>query len=260
MSGGSAVNRQFRIYTTKDYAELTPDQQNATSPRAICNDSLYARIKASQVLSGADQIILVQNGICKVPVFMTKTKDDRVSDESHETATYTINSTEYYKSTAWYYAFVGTFFKSFMPQYSYYLGWNGKAAQFFYKTSAKENVMTWINETGVIVPTAGAAFSKEITPAKGQVPAQWEITGSNDYFTINNGDGSKQQAKGYGMLLDADNVTIVTGVETPEVAVPEVIADGNGAVYNISGQKVDASRNALPKGIYIQNGKKYVVK
>ena len=267
MSGSSAVNRQFRIYTTEDYGKLTPEQKNATSPKAICNDSLYARIQASQRLSGADQIDLVEDGICKVPVFMTTTKDDRVSDESHvegspNDPTYTINSTEYYKSTAWYYAFVGTFFKSFMPQYSYYLGWNntlGKA-QFFYKTSAKENVMTWINETGVIVPTAGAAFSKEITPAKGQVPAQWEITGSNDYFTINNGDGSKQQAKGYGMLLDADNVTIVTGVETPEVAVPEVIADGNGAVYNISGQKVDASRNALPKGIYIQNGKKYVVK
>ena len=267
MSGGSAVNRQFRIYTTADYAKLTTEQKNATSPRAICNDALYERIRASQVLSGAAQISLVENGICKVPVFMTTTKDDRVSEESHETGSpddpiYKIGSTDYYKSTAWYYAFVGTFYKSFMPQYSYYLGWNStlSRAQFFYKKSAKENVMTWINETGVIVPTAGAAFSTHVKPASGQVPAQWDITGSNDYFTINNGDGSTQQAKGYGMLLDADNVTIVTGVETPEVAVPEVIADGNGAVYNISGQKVDASRNALPKGIYIQNGKKYVVK
>ena len=254
-------NRQFRIYTSEDYDKLSEAQKNATTPKAIKSDKLYARIQASESLSGAKQIELVESGICKVPVFVTKTKDSRVGDENNDGETYTINSKEYAKSTAFHYSFVGTFYKSFMPQYSYYLGWNStlKKAQFFFKTSPKENIMTWINETGVIVPTT-SEFSTEVQPAAGKEPAQWVITGANDAFTINN---QATGAKAYNMVFDAPEVFAangeVTGIDNIN-ANENVIKDGSTNVYTVSGQKVGTSLEGLPKGIYIVNGKKFIVK
>lgn len=51
-----------------------------------------------------------------------------------------------------------------------------------------------------------------------------------------------------------------TAVETIETAEPAVAADKLGKVYTISGQYVGNDLNNLPKGIYILNGKKYMVR
>lgn len=264
-----SYNRQFQVYNSTDYENLSTAQKNAVSPRAINNTDLYNRIKASKELTGEQQMALIHGGVCKVPVFMPAGRDTRVSEEAG-TGEYTIGSgkEKYQKSTKWFYAFVGSFYKSFMPQYAYYLGWNstlGKA-QFFYKTSAKENVMTWTNETGVIIPTKDSEFSATVTPASGFNPAQWlffdnsnATTLANDAFTIDNGSGATQQSKNYDMLLDAENVNVITAVDMPEVTTEDMLFNGNNALYNINGQKVNSS-GRLPKGIYIQNGKKHVVK
>jgi len=52
------------------------------------------------------------------------------------------------------------------------------------------------------------------------------------------------------------NATVQTGINT--VSVDE--DDANAPIYSIDGRKMNANRQSLGKGIYIQNGKKFIVK
>jgi hypothetical protein len=83
------------------------------------------------------------------------------------------------------------------------------------------------------------------------VPTHYEITCSDDVFT--SGNGAK-----IGIVVDGDDApTAINGVNIDNAA----ITNGNSKVYTITGQQVNAngSLNNLSRGIYIVNGKKYVV-
>jgi uncharacterized protein YlzI (FlbEa/FlbD family) len=49
-----------------------------------------------------------------------------------------------------------------------------------------------------------------------------------------------------------------TGIDTP--AVVEKVVSGNKAIYTIAGVRVQGDGKNLSRGLYIINGKKYVVK
>lgn len=69
---------------------------------------------------------------------------------------------------------------------------------------------------------------------------------------------STNAAKVTGLSFDDDNST-VTAIE--DVTTDETVNNGN--IYNLSGQLVKTGAtnlDGLDKGIYILNGKKYVVK
>jgi len=55
-------------------------------------------------------------------------------------------------------------------------------------------------------------------------------------------------------------VEYYTPLKESAAIIPTMYAQANNAVYNLQGIKVGNSLNGLPKGIYIQDGKKYVVK
>lgn len=74
------------------------------------------------------------------------------------------------------------------------------------------------------------------------------IYGMRAYFVVPEGSSAKVQ------IADSDAET--TGIS--ELGAEKATA--NGAVYSVSGQLVGSKRGSLPKGIYIQNGKKFVVK
>lgn len=63
-------------------------------------------------------------------------------------------------------------------------------------------------------------------------------------------------------LLEAmDDMTVITGIEAVKAAKAELVeAAAARGVYSLSGVKVANNLNALQKGLYIINGKKYVVK
>ena len=50
------------------------------------------------------------------------------------------------------------------------------------------------------------------------------------------------------------------GISKIHMADGEVMTSVNGKVYNINGQQMGADASSLPKGIYIVNGKKFIVK
>ena len=73
------------------------------------------------------------------------------------------------------------------------------------------------------------------------------------YFTVpvSGGSGAQtQNAKDYTFAVDSFVPTSIANIQ--------IEGDGDGAIYNIGGQRVEGK--SLPKGIYIREGKKFVVK
>ena len=66
------------------------------------------------------------------------------------------------------------------------------------------------------------------------------------YFTV----GASNGAKKYTFAVDSFVPTSIANIQ--------IEGDGDGAIYNIGGQRVEGK--SLPKGIYIREGKKFVVK
>lgn len=83
----------------------------------------------------------------------------------------------------------------------------------------------------------------------------WNIWATYAYLTLPKGTGS---AKDYYFSVDVDGVE-ETGLLTEiENIFSESVREEDSKVYNISGQRLGG--NSLQKGIYIKNGKKFIVK
>ena len=83
---------------------------------------------------------------------------------------------------------------------------------------------------------------------------------SQDMFFANNGEEIK------GLVGMLDRVFCVVPIMPSSWVIPtdiKIVKENrvsNGMVYNLQGQKVGVSLEGLPKGIYIKDGKKYIVK
>ena len=300
---GASPKRQFRIFETEAdlsnfRAQYTATEWDNRDFVAFYHKTLFDKIKAAQAESGATQIAHVHSGMYTVPVFVSESngsglekenvelKEDGVTPQPYHP---TDNVSIYYKSTDWVYTFVGSFYKSFLPHYCYYLGWDSSlnggngGARFFYLDGEKnnpgvftyyDNNMNWNNETGVICPTysnngyttaQSRVFDHTISPAttgsEGMIPAQWKITDLvSDSFTAASGSqGAKTYEMVFGapdMIADDSDVTGISNIDANNSS----DANSNADVYTINGQKVGTSLEGLPKGVYIVNGKKFIVK
>ena len=276
--------RQFRIFRSQE--DLQKFREQFTSEEwaakqfkeflAFANEGLYDKIHASVDIDGDTQREMVEAGIYTVPVFVSLAdgvglvKENVEIDEStNKPKVFRIKDIDYYKSADWKYSFVGSWYKSFMPQYSYFLGWNStkKCAQFYYKTELSDfekNNMTWANESGIIIPVPASKYengvlSYKITPASDREAAQWKITDLVDDSYV--AQGSSQGAKVLSMQFDAPDVydEETTGISISDNTKRPIETQGVN-VYTLDGQYVGNSLRSLAKGIYIVNGKKYVVK
>lgn len=276
--------RQFRIFRSQEDLQkfrdqFTSDEWAAKQFKeflAFANEGLYDKIHASVDIDGDTQREMVEAGIYTVPVFVSQAdgvglvKENVEIDEStNKPKVFRIKNIDYYKSADWKYSFVGSWYKSFMPQYSYFLGWNStkKCAQFYYKTELSDfekNNMTWANESGIIIPVPASKYengvlSYKITPASEHDAAQWKITDLVDDSYV--AQGSSQGAKVLSMQFDAPDVydDETTGISISDNTKRPIETQGVN-VYTLDGQYVGNSLRSLAKGIYIVNGKKYVVK
>lgn len=263
LSEGS-YNRQFRVLTSTDYEKLSTEEKNSTSPRYIESNDLYNKIKAAQEMSGTNQKAIIKSGTYTVPVFVSGT-----STEGAE-GSYTIDGVSgYKKSTVWHYTFVGTWYKSFLPHHCYFLGWDSanKCAKFYYHNgnyATIDNEMRWANGTGIILPVTSSdldgtgAFKYSVTEAKDMAhPAQWtfETEFSDDSFA------ASSAPRMYVMDFNSPDVTANDGTTMIESLETDALVNGAEVnVYSLDGRKVGSSLEGLAKGIYIVNGKKYVVK
>lgn len=84
----------------------------------------------------------------------------------------------------------------------------------------------------------------------------WDIWATYAYLTLPKGTTSS--AKELIFSVDVDGVEETGSLTEIEDILTEPVREGDDNVYNISGQRID--NNGLQKGIYIKNGKKFVVK
>ena len=245
---------------------------------------LGEKIKASESLTGSLQKQLVYSGEYVVPAYVVNntgaTKEEVWTDDQEfemgdgtkftHPATGTVSygesaSTPYELSKAFTYTFVGTFYKSLMPQYCYFLGWDSSknCAAFWYNRVADAVNWNWNNETGIIC--ANWNMEKKISDATDlKDPARWKITSGtdlkNDDFKAETATGAKHSLMDIYFGDNANMDIVVNGIGEITVKGLNSNTEDNNSVYDMQGIRVNKPLNQLPKGVYIKNGKKYIVK
>lgn len=142
---------------------------------------------------------------------------------------------------------------------------------------------TEVKDAGSGITFVGSFYKKVITQAEINNDRAGK-SGDADYYVFSGGDlyhlqggrdwniwatyaylylpkGSLTGAKDFTMSVDVDGVEeISTVIELDEVVANPVVGSGN--VYTLNGLKVGSKGglNSLQKGIYIKNGKKFIVK
>jgi hypothetical protein len=142
---------------------------------------------------------------------------------------------------------------------------------------------TEVKDAGSGITFVGSFYKKVITQAEINNDRAGK-SGEADYYVFSGGDlyhlqggrdwniwatyaylylpkGSLTDAKDFTMSVDVDGVEeISTVIELDEVVANPVVGSGN--VYTLNGLKVGSKGglNSLQKGIYIKNGKKFIVK
>ncbi len=235
---------------------------------------LYQRLKDAAELKGHDQMNLIYNGEYTVPAYVigegseNTVEEKKITNRDGSEFTYKSGKIKYFDEQRDYkisddftYTFVGTYYNSVMPQFCYFLGWDSKQnkAAFWYNRVEEKDAWNWNNETGIICPNFNT--QKAIDPATSlKDPARWILTagvaGANKDITCDD-FAATGGAKAYTMDFGA--VNYFEG-EATGVAEVKTKAAEQTDVYTADGIYVGNSTKGLAKGLYIVNGKKYIVK
>ena len=182
------------------------------------------------------------------------------------------------------YTFVGQYWPQYLPLYSYYLGTNSKAAETadtkrkFYRATAKldgtsETFSKWAWNPYVAIITANAdpkdVHEPHVNSSTGAYTSSltMDFNGYDDTFgkgKAYNGTGDENGAK-YVFVFDDGIEEDLSGDATGETTSigyfnGTPVLPANGKIYNVNGQMVGNSVSSLQKGLYIVNGKKFVIK
>lgn len=265
-NGNIIGSRQFNIYKSNE-------------------PELYARLNAAATQGAGAQASMIYDGVYTVPAYVVGLGKEGAGTEAVESSgTKTITNkdgsqftykdsenggklvyggkeVDYKISADYTYSFVGSLYNSLMPQYCYFLGYDSakKKAVFRYSAVQDKSGWNWNNETGIICPNFNT--NTKIHSATGfNDPARWTIADANgtmlrpDDITMATGS-----AKSYTFDFGATNyfeMEEATGVS--EMVVKPLYEETK--VYDANGIYRGSSLQNLPKGVYVVNGKKYVVK
>lgn len=152
----------------------------------------------------------------------------------------------------YFYHFIGTYSyktENYMPQYSFYLGKSTPTHKFYRVNDA--NKVKWPRYYAIMAGRSEAEFDTSKNAQEGNI--ELVFTCDNDYFGADSGDTPTETKLAMSFGGDNDGTTGITEVNNDNHA-------NNGKIYNISGKYMGMSTDGLPKGIYIMNGKKFVVK
>ena len=231
-------------------------------------------------MPGDEQKVLIYKGIYTVPAYVVNNVTGDFAEGVVDTKTITMEdgySHTYNSGTLKYngancsmkisseftYSFVGSFYLSLMPQFSYFLGWDSKndCAAFWYNAYPDTRNYTWNNETGIICANWLSDPPKRISMATGVGdPARWKASGQQGAVTVSaDGFKSQEEAKSYVMdfggdiFADVSDAIVIQEIESADVL-------SQIGVYTTNGVYLGTSVKGLAKGVYVVNGKKYVVK
>lgn len=164
-------------------------------------------------------------------------------------------------ANAYIYTFVGQYWEQPLPLYSYYLGNSATGKNFFRATAAapgsdKWSKWTWSPYVAVITANGTNTITEPQKSSSGAYTESlsMQFDANDDSF---NKAGEAKFAFVFDDGIDEFNSEEVTAIERIDGV---DVLPLNVKVYNINGQYVGSSVNGLAKGMYIINGKKYVVK
>ncbi len=170
------------------------------------------------------------------------------------------------ENDTYYYRFIGTFGNWYIPQYSYFLGWYGNGPAWWWKPSTTATERHWAPNTCIILVKKNSEAAPEFVTSKGQQEvAHWNVTSSgfefcdDDTFADQKASGSKRA----GMLFDfVGDPGTTTGISHVVIDTSKADPSSAAPVYNLNGQMVSRSgdTSCLSRGVYIHNGKKFVIK
>ena len=244
------------------------------------NADLYQRLVDAEHVDGGTLETYIYQGEYTVPAYVVGTTTEgtttsrKLEDYSY-TNTYTSNDEIMYGgqpinapvSSEYSYTFVGSFFLSVLPQYCYFLGWDSKrnCAAFWYNVTPNLDDYEWNNQTGVICANFNNATL--IHKATGlNDPARWKFTAvsTDDLKVASSAGAPKKYDMSYGgsinmAINDPENPLAEDFGNQEVLSIDEIQSlDTKSVWYNVSGQKLNG--RPTQSGVYIMNGKKYVVK
>ena len=157
-------------------------------------------------------------------------------------------------TTPAYYYFVGTYVQNSIPKYSYYLGKSKNGSHNFFR--AVGDGIAWNIYSAIITPLSTLEYNLNSDASEnGITNIKLDVKDNTNDLVILDGESTTNAGKPLTFLLDENNGT-VTGIK--EISSSSCYADGR--IYTLGGQFVGASFKGLPKGVYVKDGKKYVVK
>lgn len=157
------------------------------------------------------------------------------------------------------YNFVGSYVDRFIPQYGYYLGKEkGTGKHKFFRTSKTST--KWNRYSSIITGMSTPNYVNNGAENKIDIKnIELQFDGITDDLVILKDEQPKNNsaaAKKLGIAFDDSGVNdLPTSIDEIDV---EIVLPEDNRIYNVNGTRVAADR--LKKGIYIQNGKKIVVK
>ncbi len=153
-----------------------------------------------------------------------------------------------------YYYFVGTYVQNSIPMYSYYLGKSKNGSHNFFR--AVGDGIAWNIYSAIITPLSTLEYNLNSNASVDKITnIKLDVTDNTNDLVILEGESPAYAGAPLTFLLDENNGT-VTGIK--EISSSSCYADGR--IYTLGGQFVGASFKGLPKGVYVKDGKKYVVK
>ena len=157
------------------------------------------------------------------------------------------------------YNFVGSYVDRFIPQYGYYLGKEkGTGKHKFFRTSKTST--KWNRYSSIITGMSTPNYVNNGAENKIDIKnIELQFNGITDDLVILKDEQPKNNsaaAKKLGIAFD-DSGSDFLPTSIDEIDVDIALPEDN-RIYNVNGTRVAADR--LKKGIYIQNGKKIVVK
>ncbi len=142
-----------------------------------------------------------------------------------------------------------------MPQYSYYMA-SGKIYR--YKTVKSNYIwkpyICMIGHGGV-----GSVYQKVISNVVTYHSAYADVADDQKWGADEYGTGESAGAGTYSLIFDEDDIVDGGATEITNLNGVDIVPV-SGPVYNLNGQYMGTSLNKLAKGVYVVNGKKFVVK
>lgn len=164
------------------------------------------------------------------------------------------------KTTPACYHFIGTYSTTTIPQYAYYLGKSKSTGKHTFFRSTKATT-SWNPYSAVIIGLNDPFYDPEDIKKEGSIALQnilveWNEPQSD--LVVLPGENPALAGKPFSFVIDEEGKGEPTGIV--DVNLNENVKVNNNKVYGINGQYIGTSLKNLPKGIYIINGQKFVVK